>query len=105
MAASNKIECACTSKDVRAQECAMISKFGSDINSMDASDINNLNKIPLEAQPTQFCSQKDDKEVLVTALNQYTEKICKDTFLDGNGEKALLKCLVEIYHRSQRKTH
>ena len=26
--------------------------------------------------------------MLVTALNQYTQKICKETFLDGNGEKA-----------------
>ena len=31
-------------------------------------------------------TENDDREVLVTALNQYTKKICKKTFLDGNSE-------------------
>ena len=42
MDASNKIERAYTCQDVRAQEFAMISKFGSHINSIDKGDI----KIP-----------------------------------------------------------
>ena len=30
--------------------------------------------------------ENDDKEVLITALKQYVDKICKETFLDNNGE-------------------
>ena len=34
--------------------------------------------------------ENDDKEVLVTALKQHVEKICKETFLDNNGENPSL---------------
>ena len=81
----------------------MISKLGSNINSLDASDIKNPNKLPLEAKPTQFwgrileveksvfknsiirvneivtkvenAKENNDKEVLVTVLKQHAEKI------------------------------
>ena len=43
MDAINKIERACTSQDVKTLECAMISKLGSDIDSIDESDIRNPN--------------------------------------------------------------
>ena len=39
MATSNKIEHAWTSQDVKALDCAMISKLGIDINSIDGDDI------------------------------------------------------------------
>ena len=35
-------------------ECAMINKFGTDINSIDESDIKNPIEIPVEAKPRQF---------------------------------------------------
>ena len=54
MATSNKIERAWTSQDVKALDCAMISKLGPDINSIDEGDIRNPNKLPLEANPTSF---------------------------------------------------
>ena len=34
--------------------------------------------------------ENGDIKVLVTALKQHMEKICKDTFLDGNGENPVL---------------
>ena len=118
MAAINKIERAYTPQDVKAQECAMIGKLGSDINSIDASDIKKPNKLPLETKPTQFwgrileveksvfknssilvnkietkvenAKENNDKEVLVTVLKQHAERICKETFLDNNGENPTL---------------
>ena len=41
MATSNKIKHAYTSKDIKTLECAMISKTGTDINSIDKSYIVN----------------------------------------------------------------
>ena len=41
MATSNKIEQAWTSKDVKALDCAMNSKLGSGINSINEGDIQN----------------------------------------------------------------
>ena len=58
MATSNKIERAWTSQDVRSLDCAMISKLGSDINSIDECDIQNPNKLPLEVKPTNFWGQR-----------------------------------------------
>ena len=55
---NNKIERAYSSQDVKALECAMIGKLGSDINSIDASDIKNSNKLLLEAKPTQFWGRR-----------------------------------------------
>ena len=54
MAASNKNGRAWTPQDVKALECAMISKLGTDINSIDQADIRNPNKLPLKAKPTNF---------------------------------------------------
>ena len=34
--------------------------------------------------------ENDDKEVLVTVLKQHVDKICKETFLDNNGENSSL---------------
>ena len=34
--------------------------------------------------------ENDDKEVLVTVLKQHVDKICKETFLDNNGENPSL---------------
>ena len=101
MATSNKIERAWTPQDVRALDCAMISKLGTDINSIDAADIRNPNKLPLEAKPTLFwgwrleleksifknssilakqiitkvenAKENDDKEVLITTLKQHVD--------------------------------
>ena len=56
MATSNKIERAYTSQDVKAQECAIISKDGSDINSIDESDT--PNKLLMDAKPTQFWGRR-----------------------------------------------
>ena len=118
MAASNKNGRAWTPQDVKALECAMISKLGTDINSIDQADIQNPNKLPLEAKPTDFwgrrlnleksifknsnilvkeivtkiqnAKENDDKEVKITVLKQHTEKICKETFLDNNGDNPSL---------------
>ena len=115
---------------MKAQECAMIGKLGSDINSIDASDIKNSNKVPLEAKPTQFwgrrleleksvfknssflvneivtkvenATENDDKEVLFAVLKQHVEKICKETFLDNNGENPSLPEWVTVA-KSQNK--
>ena len=57
MAASNKIERAYTSQDVRAQEFAMLSKLGIDIKSIDEGDIKNPNKIPTEAKTNTVMGQ------------------------------------------------
>ena len=56
MATSNKIKC------VKAQECAMNNKLGTDINSIDEGDIKNPNKIPTEAKPTQFWGRRLELE-------------------------------------------
>ena len=48
MATNNKIDLAYTSEDVRAQECANISKLRTDISRIDKGDIKNPNKIPTE---------------------------------------------------------
>ena len=62
MAASNKIERAWTSQNVKALECAMISKLGSDINSIDEADIQNINKVPLEVKLTESWGRRIDLE-------------------------------------------
>ena len=112
MATSTKIECAYTFQDVKAQqEGAMISKLGTDINSINEGDIKNPNKIPTEAKPTQFwvrrleleksifknsstivneivdkaekATEKCDTEVLVTTLEENIERV--KTHLSHNG--------------------
>ena len=45
-------------QDVKALDCAMINKLGTDINSFDQADISNPNKLPLEAKPTDFWGRK-----------------------------------------------
>ena len=40
--------------------------------------------------------ENDDKEVLVTVLKQHTERICKETFLDNNGENPSLPEWVKV---------
>ena len=47
MASSKKNERAWTPQDVKALDCAMINKLGTDINSIDQADIPNPNKLPL----------------------------------------------------------
>ena len=68
--------------------------------------------------------ENDDKEVLITVLKQHTDTICKETFLDNNGDHQSLPDwvtvvksqiletlstkhgdLVEGVPRSQRKSH
>ena len=97
--------------------------LGFNINSIDESDIKTPNKLPSEAKPTQFrgrrleleksifknpsvlvneiitkvdaVKENSDSKVLVTALKQCT-KICKETFLDGNGENPALQEWVTV---------
>ena len=59
---NSKIELAWTPQDVKALDCAMISKLGFDINSIDAADVQNPNKLPLEAKPTIFWGQSLELE-------------------------------------------
>ena len=43
---------------MKALECAMINKFEIGITSIDQAEIPNLNKLPLEAKPTDFWGRK-----------------------------------------------
>ena len=73
---------------VRAQECAMISKLGSDINSIGASDIKNPNKIPSEAKPTQFWDRrlKLEKSVFKNSSVLFNEIVTKVEKTAENGD-------------------
>ena len=114
MASSNKNERAWTPQDVKALECAMLNKLEIGFTSIDRDEIPNPNKLPLDAKPTDFWGRKleleksifinssiltkemvakvenakenDDKEVLNTVLKQHMDTICKETFLDNNGD-------------------
>ena len=124
MASSNKNERAWTPQDVKALECAMINKLEIGITSIDQAQIPNPNKLPLEAKPTDFWGRKleleksifinssilvkemvakvenakenDDKEVLIAVLKQHTDTICKETFLDNNGDHQSLPDWVTV---------
>ena len=106
--------------------------MGSDINSIDESDIKTPNKLPFEAKPTQFwgrrlelqklifknlsvlfnetvtkvdaANENGGSEVLATALQQHTEKICKETFLDANGENPALPEWVTVAKSQMMET-
>ena len=86
MATGNKIELAYTSQDVKAQECAMINKLGTDINSFDEGDIKNPNKIPEESKPTQFWGRRLELEKSIfnisrILVNEIVVKVENATFL------------------------
>ena len=110
----------------------MISKAGSDIYSIDESDIKTPNKLLMEAKRTQFwgrrlelgksifktssilvneigtkvdaANENGDTEVLVSAFKQYTEKVCKENFLDGNGENPVLPEWVKVAKSKMMET-
>ena len=124
MAAKNNNERAWTPQDVKALECAMLNKLEIGFTSIDRDEIPNPNKLPLDAKPTDFMGRKleleksifinssiltkemvakvenakenDDKEVLNTVLKQHMDTICKETFLDNNGDHQSLPDWVTV---------
>ena len=124
MASNFKNDRAWTPQDVKALECAMLNKLEIGFTSIDRDEIPNPNKLPLDAKPTDFMGRKleleksifinssiltkemvakvenakenDDKEVLNTVLKQHMDTICKETFLDNNGDHQSLPDWVTV---------
>ena len=112
MATSYKIERAWTPKDVKAFDCAMISKLGSDINSIDEGDIRNPNKLPLEANPTSFlgCRLKLEKSIfknssiLVKEFVNKIENAKESNHKENNGENPSLPEWVTVANSQMTET-